>query len=1346
MGNVSGKWKEDSGGGGGGEDREALSEALFFSLLEEMGEDEVAVRSVRKLSIFSSSLSFAMCRFHIVIPPSVPFNPVKDKLVICGLEDITWSINKAVEMTCKNSVQGIHQMVGSTCLKKENVVGKVLEYKYLVLPGKGKPWYEDIRPSRIMGFPLPGIWHRGLTIPKSHKEKSFEKYDDVILRDNGERKERELATKIMLPSLKKIIRKQDYPDLLALVKKFGDVVQSHINGITVVEPFRTQLRVSLEGYDKVCKRILQAWADNIFSYLTETDIPKEASVYGALFYLSLHSLLPQLLPELKEENYQVLLRCLQPELSADGQKCHKLEIIASIIKEDQRENLAENIELALNRIIQQKFFRENPSSIFQLLPIVHFLRGYQQPDSLQEAMENNKAAQYWGLNKIHLNVKTIFLQSKSGSIPSLQLVKSLDKTDKLLKFSYLHCLKFEEFLFVLDQEELIRFFGLPALLFCSLIWFSRDGSGQATVDLKSLSNSLKTCLLANLDQQGEFGVNLIKDLRFGSEKFFLEIYALNCAESLRTSFEILILVHRHFKTHLKDHQLEFFSELKLVELTAKYLKRQETLIMAIDWRLDLKIIPLLIMMFSDSIKLVAEDVQLVGVVLNCLDSTLTPSKANGAIVEAYLELEDLHPLVEEKVKDLALSVWKAGINKLGLFDKEKEWWNPTRKSKYSQILIKAFEASVLFLYVEDKEKLINYFLTNKTIQAIFSPEIFCPQNFPVPRLKKIVSKFLSILVQAKDGNIPIRLLRQISPQQLTKAGLSLDSMVGLIEPLAEAEAEADKILESLRLRTEELEYYQRTTRDIARLLNTFNGRIRNYSRQLERFPGKEELSRKFLADLCKPRQKTNEEIVLKIEAVYLQQPDLIRNYFAMSRSKIFNKDCIEEAITNTIRPSVYDFGDRDTSKEAEDGTKDIVLLFEIISKGISTFEEIGKRLADVSMSLKDVEKYFGDYNTHIRGLKLELDLLKDLLSLDVAQDWSVSLVNKIWCFFQLGNYRTAAQTLSRVAKLLGIEKPFPAVEKTLQIQELQKKDATIAQITEHELICEEILSRWSGQDIEALAALERSMNLVRWIREKMENFHQFRMFVELASISAREARDTRVDKIHFIRDSVSAYSALIFDLGAKSDFYEFSRAMNHLVVALRKDRNLPTKLVQTNGLLAWIKVMAIKCADQPQPCHPTINSEGDVVRDILATLQDPEFCDVKIVASDGEIPASKVILSLRSQYFRSLFSSSNNFLESQAGSVKLPHSKAVLDKVIVYLYSGNMDCQDLALAHLLELLQLLDFINLPREFSKVEDFIVNNILGGKFLPEECLKNLEYSFTLCLETVQEAFRVQLGEYL
>ena len=80
------------------------------------------------------------------------------------------------------------------------------------------------------------------------------------------------------------------------------------------------------------------------------------------------------------------------------------------------------------------------------------------------------------------------------------------------------------------------------------------------------------------------------------------------------------------------------------------------------------------------------------------------------------------------------------------------------------------------------------------------------------------------------------------------------------------------------------------------------------------------------------------------------------------------------------------------------------------------------------------------------------------------------------------------------------------------------------------------------------------------------------MFVELASISAGES-DTEVDRIHFMQGSVSAYSALIFDLGAQSDFQEFTRAMKHLVAALREDKMIPRKLIDTNHHLAWIKVI-----------------------------------------------------------------------------------------------------------------------------------------------------------------------------
>ena len=72
-----------------------------------------------------------------------------------------------------------------------------------------------------------------------------------------------------------------------------------------------------------------------------------------------------------------------------------------------------------------------------------------------------------------------------------------------------------------------------------------------------------------------------------------------------------------------------------------------------------------------------------------------------------------------------------------------------------------------------------------------------------------------------------------------------------------------------------------------------------------------------------------------------------------------------------------------------------------------------------------------------------------------------------------------------------------------------------------------------------------------------------------------------------------------------------------------------------------------------------INNEKDIGRDLLESLQDPEFCDVKIVAREGEeIPVSKVILSVRSQYFRSMFSSNNNLTTPDKVAVQRHFAKA----------------------------------------------------------------------------------------
>ena len=160
----------------------------------------------------------------------------------------------------------------------------------------------------------------------------------------------------------------------------------------------------------------------------------------------------------------------------------------------------------------------------------------------------------------------------------------------------------------------------------------------------------------------------------------------------------------------------------------------------------------------------------------------------------------------------------------------------------------------------------------------------------------------------------------------------------------------------------------------------------------------------------------------------------------------------------------------------------------------------------------------------------------------------------------------------------------------------------------------------------------------------------------------------------------------------------------------------------------------------------SIIKQESLCQDILAHLQDPEYCDVRIVASDGEIAANKTILGMRSPYFRSMFSSNNNFVESSTGTVKLPYTKAVLEKVIVYLYCGELEFHDLDLKPLLDLMELLNLINLSTEFSTVESFTSDNIKKGKFSFSDCLKSLDYSSKLGLKSVGETLLVYLGENL
>ena len=1105
-----------------------------------------------------------MSRFHVLIPPTVPFDSSQDKVVVRGLA--SWSLAESVEMTCvRQSHQGT-LVLGSTILPRGKAVGKVLEYKYQVVPYQRARQWEDLRPQN---YQEPShsktIWNRSLRIPGDFKDKFYEKYDDVILVNNNERKEmRKLATTVMLPSLEKIIRIRSYQDLCHQVMKFRNVVVAHIDGVDLTEKDDTSKtgRKALPNYQQVCKKLLADHFDVIVQLYKENGRPSlEDGVSISLFYLSLYSVLPRHLPDLNSEFYQIILNFLRP----DGKVCRTLEIVSDIVREDERVPLADTIEMALKEIVRYDCIKENPGSIFVLLAIVHYLRGHRNQGTWQEALEGKKTEQFWGFNKITCSEVRKVFHKQQDAIGSLELIKDLSKTDPILKLSFLRCLTFGEFLSVLSDNDHIRFFGLSSLLACSLTWLHKDESKK--VDHKKLADTMKDCLSSGLAQQKEKQEEkYISDLCFGSRQFLNGMMKLSAEDGLSSSFELLIVVHLHFKALGSDNLN--LSELK--ELTDNYIIRRKSKFgygRKFDVRAFIKVLSELVWL-ADGLD------QVVDVVQRHLEAALSSAVHPDDIVGAYLDLDDLHPQVEKKLKVRALSVGLDVINNPGLVDKVMTWLgfgNRRKLSKYAELLAKAFDSSSKDLNVEDDVELVNFVMSDQTLKVtlMISKEISWLFEAQFERLRKIVIKFLGILVRAQDGRISVDILRKISPDRLSNSGLSLDVMLGmtnLTDPV--------RIMESLELRTEELNYYLNIRELVVRLLREFNnGRIRNFSRQIDRFPDEGNLGRSLLLDICHPRKDKMEEIVPKVEPAYLENINLIRQFFSFKSSTLFI-DSIDDCIDNL---SSFDREDPSnvSSMEVPGGFKedeDVRVLFKIISDGIKTSEKIGDNLADFTISLNDVDRYFGRFKNDIIGLKKELNVLKDLLQLEVEDEWSEYLADKIACFFQIGNLKEAAVTLTNVAKLLGVDKPFPAIRKILQMQDLQNGDVSIAEITEQDLQCGAILSQWSKADFQALEAVEKSMNLIKWIRVNMVNFQQFKVFVELASISAGE-EDIEVDRVQHMQAAVSAYQCLIFDLGAKSDFQRFSKAMSHLVRALRKDENIPTKLIDTNRHLAWIKVI-----------------------------------------------------------------------------------------------------------------------------------------------------------------------------
>ena len=118
--------------------------------------------------------------------------------------------------------------------------------------------------------------------------------------------------------------------------------------------------------------------------------------------------------------------------------------------------------------------------------------------------------------------------------------------------------------------------------------------------------------------------------------------------------------------------------------------------------------------------------------------------------------------------------------------------------------------------------------------------------------------------------------------------------------------------------------------------------------------------------------------------------------------------------------------------------------------------------------------------------------------------------------------------------------------------------------------------------------------------------------------------------------------------------------------------------------------------------------------DILAMITSGTSNDVNILLEDGEILANKDVLCARSDYFATMFSNNKDnqvkFVEGETNKVNMVHcTKVIMQKIINYLFSGDMSIHDLNLPDIVKMMNMTSMMMLDDLHSFIKDYVLCSI-------------------------------------
>jgi len=135
----------------------------------------------------------------------------------------------------------------------------------------------------------------------------------------------------------------------------------------------------------------------------------------------------------------------------------------------------------------------------------------------------------------------------------------------------------------------------------------------------------------------------------------------------------------------------------------------------------------------------------------------------------------------------------------------------------------------------------------------------------------------------------------------------------------------------------------------------------------------------------------------------------------------------------------------------------------------------------------------------------------------------------------------------------------------------------------------------------------------------------------------------------------------------------------------------------------------------------SVTDDDQLVFDISSLLKHSTINDVTIILNDDvNVDANKVVLIARSKFFSRLFQRENPVPTKI--KMEISASKESLNLAIKYLYTGKMEFSSLSFCELLDLTNLLKFMEMD-VFSDVEAHIIEKVEGDQFELTTLLKSL-----------------------